>query len=146
MVHEKWNPNLSDNDNDITILFWRKPLTLGARVRPIRLPEAKAAVPDGQDTTTSGWGYDGTGRIIDILKVVTQPLVSDQSCNQTYDGEITPSMICSGGLEGSGGKSIADRHYEIIGYLHRKIIPIHSNFESQHVMVIQVAHWSMTIP
>lgn len=117
VVHEKWNPNLSDNDNDITILFWQKPLTLGARVRPIRLPVANAAVPEGESTTTSGWGYDGTGRTIDILKVVTQPLLSDQSCNHTYDGEITPSMICSGGLKGRGGKSIANRHYEISRYL-----------------------------
>jgi trypsin len=99
--HQQYNPQRITND--IGLLFWEQPLTLGATVRAIRLPRQAASVPYGQNVNVTGWGLTREGvpsSIATVLKVVAKPLVTNEECNRAYGGRITPDMLCAGLPEG----------------------------------------------
>lgn len=113
--------------NNIAILFWEQPLTIGANVRPIRLPAANAAVPYGQKATTTGWGrtYKEEGLLPEILKEVSLPLIRNEDCNRFYSGKITPDMVCAGGEADRGSIAMKNEFMSLIDiFSHRKIFSI----------------------
>lgn len=54
------------------------------------------------ELTTAGWGYTReSGRVFsDVLQKVNLPLVSNETCNESYGGDITENMLCAGYPEG----------------------------------------------
>jgi secreted trypsin-like serine protease len=50
-----------------------------------------------------GWGdtrINGTGSYSDVLRQVSLPIVSNQTCDSSYRGSITENMLCAGYVEG----------------------------------------------
>lgn len=92
--------------NDIGILYWEQPLTLGVTVRAIRLARQNSPPPYGRNCNVTGWGrLRENGPFADILQVVTIPLVTNEVCNRAYHGQITPDKLCAGGLPQGGRDS-----------------------------------------
>jgi secreted trypsin-like serine protease len=57
--------------------------------------------PDGTKTFVAGWGDTGSGFPM-ALREVSVPIVKRKTCNseKSYDGQITPRMLCAGLEEG----------------------------------------------
>ncbi len=102
-----------------------------SKSEPAELNEYKFAVPADPDTiyvTTAGWGVtrEGGWSAADILRKVTVPLVTQETCLKSYPGRLTDRMICAGLPEGgkdacqmdSGGPLFtkkADGRFTLIG-------------------------------
>lgn len=86
--------------NDISIMFWRDPLTFGSTIRAIALPTLNHPVPVGPNATVTGWGdIRLNGPFSKVLKVVTEPLISNEECSALGQG-VTPGVVCTGGQAG----------------------------------------------
>ena len=102
--------------NDFSILHLRKPLQIGPRVVPARLPPSKHAsfFLRGKRLTVSGWGALGGGEKPSVLHKVHLPGVRNFQCLKYYPGIIDSSKLCAGpttsGVEsyqgGSGGTQL----------------------------------------
>ncbi len=56
---------------------------------------------EGKEATAKGWGITGTGGYAEKLQQVTVPIVSNQTCKESYmSDKITDNMICAGYSEG----------------------------------------------
>lgn len=107
LSHPKYNPKRGTND--IGLLFWEEPLTLGETVRAIALPPQSSPVPRGVNCTVTGWGRTAeNGSNEKFLRVVTKPIISNKECNQSYKGRITSDMLCAGLPEGGRGACDGD--------------------------------------
>lgn len=90
-------------DGVIAIVYWNEPLTYGPGVRPIKLPEQDAPVPYGQLCNVTGWGQTSEdSSLSDVLRSVSQPLVSNEECNRpdSHNGDIDEYELCAGWPEG----------------------------------------------
>ena len=122
-VHPNWRrrDNIqceTDFDFDFAIIELAEPLDLTgeSRARAACLPSpTDTQFAAGTTFTASGWGLLRDGKPParpDVLQTVEVPHVSDQICEEAYQGCITPHMICAGFQEGgrdtcqgdSGGK------------------------------------------
>ncbi|KAF2365068.1 Serine proteases trypsin domain [Trinorchestia longiramus] len=94
VIHEDFHRNTMIND--ISLLFFEKPLEFNSYVSGVTLP-AQFEEFSG-DALISGWGtLELGGDTPNILQKVTVPIVSDASCRKSYGaGEIADSMICAG--------------------------------------------------
>ena len=95
------HPNYNTNtiDYDVALLRLASPVN---NVTPIGLVSDAMTVDDPNQTATiSGWGAtsQGGGGSNALLKV-SVPIVSNTTCNQAYNGQITDRMICAGLSEG----------------------------------------------
>lgn len=89
------------NVHDVALLYWEEPLSLGATVQTIAIPLQDSPVPYGENSNVTGWGLTrehGSGSA--ILNVVTVPLISNDDCNQAYNGHVSDDMLCAGLPEG----------------------------------------------
>ncbi|KAM9324564.1 trypsin-like [Gastrophryne carolinensis] len=111
--HEKYNSYTIDND--IMLIKLSSPAVLNDVVQPIPLPSQCATV--GTLCLVSGWGNTlSSNSNPDILQCVNVPVVSVESCKESYPGRITDNMICLGYPEGgkdscqgdSGGPVVAN--------------------------------------
>ncbi|CAJ1061612.1 trypsin-3-like isoform X2 [Xyrichtys novacula] len=114
--HPNYNPR--SQDSDIMLIRLSRPATLNSYVRPARLPSECAR--DGTKCQVSGWGNirpsDEGSRYPHQLQCLEVPLLSDDTCFNSYPFQITENMICAGYLEGgkdscqgdSGGPLICD--------------------------------------
>ncbi|XP_041649297.1 trypsin-like [Cheilinus undulatus] len=105
-------------DNDIMLIKLSQPATLNSYVKPATLPSKCAS--DGTICQVSGWGNirpsDEGSRYPHKLQCLAVPLLSDDTCFNSYPFQITENMICAGYLEGgkdscqgdSGGPLICD--------------------------------------
>ncbi len=101
VVHPQWNKGT--NDYDVALLELAAPVTPGPTITPIRFATTSQEPPAGSPLTVSGWGatkQGGAGSI--LLMTVDVPVVPLSRCNQptSYDGDITPRMVCAGRDEG----------------------------------------------
>lgn len=143
MKHELLDdPYLSNN---IAILFWEEPLTLGANVQAIRLPAANAPVPYGQNATFTGYGDTDTG-VYATLREVTKSLISDEVCKVPYPNYIRPGVFCTEGGVGRGGTEVTNKYISVSLRRDRETVSIFSNFYFQHASLMLVAHWFIKIP
>jgi trypsin len=88
-------------ENDIAVLELETSSEYGpAKVYTPSDPASFAQA--GSDLTVSGWGtLEAGGTAPDVLQKVTVPVVSMQSCRQSYgQSEILDSMMCAGLSEG----------------------------------------------
>lgn len=73
--------------------------------KPIELHQGDIRIQRNQSTlmvTAAGWGLmqEGSWSGSDVLRKVTMPLVSKETCLQSYPGKITDQMLCAGFSEG----------------------------------------------
>ncbi|XP_075868788.1 trypsin-3-like [Nelusetta ayraudi] len=89
-------------DSDIMLIKLSRPATLNAYVRPALLPTKCAS--DGTKCQVSGWGSlrssDEGSRFPAKLQCLEVPLLSDDTCFNSYPFQITENMLCAGYLEG----------------------------------------------
>uniref|UniRef100_A0A8C6SP67 trypsin n=1 Tax=Neogobius melanostomus TaxID=47308 RepID=A0A8C6SP67_9GOBI len=113
--HPDYNPRTMDSD--IMLIKLSQPATLNSYVRPAALPTSCAA--DGTMCKVSGWGSlrpsNEGSRFPHELQCLEVPLLSDDTCFNSYPFQITENMICAGYLEGgkdscqgSGGPLMCD--------------------------------------
>ena len=91
-------------DNDLALIQLNSPATINQRVSPITLvtsPEDDALAQVGTLATVAGWGsMQENGLEAKILQKVAVPIVSNQTCSQSYPEAITDNMLCAGYAEG----------------------------------------------
>lgn len=97
--HPKYNA--LSNNNDISILELKTPLTFDTTIQPVKLPEADEDVPEGLNGTVTGWGKDSeNGEMQTHLRKLDVPIASVEQCKKIYGTVITDHMMCAGYLEG----------------------------------------------
>uniref|UniRef100_A0A3P8WKN2 trypsin n=1 Tax=Cynoglossus semilaevis TaxID=244447 RepID=A0A3P8WKN2_CYNSE len=117
------------NNNDLMLIKLRSPIYMNSYVSIALLPRQDASIDEGQMCRVSGWGltsaYDS--QIPSTLLTVKVPIVSTQLCNSSdsYNGNITHSMICAGFRDGgkdsckgdSGGPLVCEgRIYGLVSW------------------------------
>ncbi|KAJ8978679.1 hypothetical protein NQ317_015647, partial [Molorchus minor] len=128
VVHPGYNT--FNQDYDLTILKLSTPLSLSAKVKPIRLPRHGEPLPTRYGLI-SGWG--GLSEIFPFttseLRGVLVPVVPQSQCRSAYQfmTRITSRMFCAGYPRGgkdscqgdSGGPFVAKKHpvwYSFLGH------------------------------
>ncbi|XP_008321788.1 trypsin-3-like [Cynoglossus semilaevis] len=98
--HPNYNPR--SLDNDIMLIKLSQPAKLNSYVQPATLPSECAT--EGTMCKISGWGSlrpsDEGSRYPSKLQCLDAPLLSDDTCFNSYPFQITDNMICAGYLEG----------------------------------------------
>ncbi|CAG9820476.1 unnamed protein product, partial [Phaedon cochleariae] len=95
--------NLRNDDYDIGILKFSRPLRFSNSIRPVKLPEEFQSVPDHTKGNVSGWGsISGIFPFQpDFLHAVDLPVLPSWFCQFSYRYiRITPRMFCAGYREG----------------------------------------------
>ncbi len=98
-VHPNWNPETFDYD--FALLQLSDEAEGG-----IEMVGAAAGAPQvGEEAIVVGWGIGDDGQIQQYLREVTVEVVSVEDCNDadSYQGQITESMICLG-VPDQGGR------------------------------------------
>lgn len=86
------------NQNDISILFLRRPLKLSSRISVIAINKRPSDLRHGTVVTINGWGLvcEKCG-VSNILRAVKVKTVDNDRCRKVYGKtEIKPSMFCCG--------------------------------------------------
>ena len=95
IAHEKYSSSTMEND------FALIQLDQNSSYKPVELNETEIALNQGQVMSiTAGWGVtkESSYSLPNILQKVSVPLVSEEVCNtsESYDGQITDTMLCAG--------------------------------------------------
>ncbi len=98
IVHPKYDPSTSDYDYALV------ELNTESKYEPISLNQKEISISEGVEimSTVAGWGTtrEGANDLPEILQKVDVPLVSFDSCNKSYTGQITDRMLCAGYTRG----------------------------------------------
>ncbi|MGB1250807.1 MAG: trypsin-like serine protease [Candidatus Promineifilaceae bacterium] len=109
IVHSGYGNNSDGQDNDIALIKLARPSTQG---QPIALiTDATAQLDDaGAMARVTGWGRvpEQNIEVTDVLHGVNVPMVSQQTCNAVYDGQVTPDAICAGYANGGADSCQGD--------------------------------------
>ena len=95
-VHPK--SDMSTMEYDVALLE----LSESSSFKPVALNDAEISISSSSPVlaTTAGWGTtsSGSSSLPSILRQVSVPLVSKADCNakDSYNGDITDSMLCAG--------------------------------------------------
>jgi transmembrane serine protease 11D len=99
-IHTHPMYNESTMDHDFALLRLQSPVTQG---KVIELAKENTQVSEGTTTCVTGWGatFEGGPGSIDLLGAEV-PIVSTDECNrpESYNGDVTASMMCAGKKEG----------------------------------------------
>ncbi|MDM8531800.1 trypsin-like serine protease [Anaerolineales bacterium HSG25] len=90
-------------ESDIALLQLDHPATLNNFVQLIDIPEPDSSLmTPNTPATVTGWGNLSSvgSNYPDALHQVSVPLVSNETCNQAFPGEVSDNMICAGYIEG----------------------------------------------
>ena len=100
-VHPQYN-QAATYDKDVALLRLADTAELGPTpggqmVATIPLVSAGAGSLAGEQAVVSGWGYDGGGYPTRLMEA-SVPVVTNADCNDanSYNGDITPAMLCAG--------------------------------------------------
>lgn len=82
-------------ENDICLLQLSSALTLNTKVGVVRIGAQGAQTAVGTNCVVSGWGTTSSGgsTIPDILRKVTVPTVSDDTCRGSYGTNAEPATV-----------------------------------------------------
>ncbi|XP_070504854.1 trypsin-1-like [Chironomus tepperi] len=100
IVHENYNPNLSEND--IAVIKLSKKVRLSKFIRPACLMTSTERIQDSKIIAT-GWGLTNPyyGDTSEILQKVELSLISNDECSAHYEGHnIFNTQLCAGDLKG----------------------------------------------
>ena len=89
----------ADENNDIALLELQSQTTQPK----VALVSSSSESPVGADATVIGWGLtdpNNDNSYVAILREVTMPIVSNETCSVKYGSELTSSMMCAGLAEG----------------------------------------------
>lgn len=93
--HPRWGT--AGFQGDVAVVYFVRPLTFGATVRPITLAPPNYKVPYGALATTTGWGIINSNIEFPLrLRVISTPIWTNVRCSREFVGYIFPDMICSG--------------------------------------------------
>ncbi|XP_033625749.1 suppressor of tumorigenicity 14 protein-like [Asterias rubens] len=87
-------------DYDIALLRLDKEAIITDHVVPGCLPGKSRRFSDGQMCEVTGWGLTEDTGFDDLLKQAAVPVINSKVCNDVYNDDITPRMICAGYLQG----------------------------------------------
>ncbi|XP_023242433.1 chymotrypsin-like protease CTRL-1 [Centruroides sculpturatus] len=112
-LHPRYDCN--NYDNDIAIVNFEPPLSLGSRLRAISLPPPNFYFTEGLTVIAWGWGGktpDDTG--VDTLQEARLSIISENSCKRYF--LITSDNICAkrkdgNACHGDSGGSVLLEHY-----------------------------------
>jgi hypothetical protein len=118
IVHPDWNPTNTDDapypttdDNDFAIVVLEKATTLDVSFSELNSDDSYPSI--GANSRVMGWGTTSEGGFVtsSVLCEVDLPIISNEDCDQCYDGQglISTSEICSfkpgfGFCSGDSGK------------------------------------------
>ncbi|RZC42732.1 Trypsin and/or DUF1986 domain containing protein [Asbolus verrucosus] len=111
MAHEFYTPG-HGYKNDIAVVKLATPMTFGANVQPVKLPQIFNATPENAVALLSGWGtpYSGGWRMTNLQKFNIN-VYTDEDC-ETIHAESGPTNrnyhICAGVPEGGKGQCNGD--------------------------------------
>ncbi|XP_076387745.1 vitellin-degrading protease [Megachile rotundata] len=96
-----WHNLYRDNSADYDIALIKLPTPV-KDVKPIKLADASANVPDGSNAVVTGWGRQAAnGPTAAILQVATVPTINWNVCKKKfaeYKLQVTERMICASNL------------------------------------------------
>jgi transmembrane serine protease 11D len=99
-IHTNPDYNQDTMDHDFALLRLRSPITMG---KSVPLAKESTQLADELKSCVTGWGatFEGGSGSIDLLGAEV-PLVSNEVCNrpESYNGDVTATMICAGREEG----------------------------------------------
>jgi secreted trypsin-like serine protease len=145
IVHPSYNR--FTNDNDIGLVELEKAVT---SVDPIAYDTSHSLVANTQ-TKVAGWGNMSTTSNVfpDDLREALVPIIDRGICNgaNSYNGEITPNMLCAGYMEStrdscqgdSGGPLVVDK--TLVGIVSWGNACAKTNFPGVYVKVQNYATW-----
>lgn len=101
IIHPSYRSSTSDYD--IALLK----LTTNSRKSIVALNTSEISIPSNENVsplvTVAGWGTTSEGGgVVTRLRKVSVPLITQTRCNQSYNNQITPRMLCAG--QSTGGK------------------------------------------
>lgn len=97
VIHPDFH-SVGENDvNDICVLFLEQPLEYGKYIQPVSIAYKFDELKVGTEVVVSGWGTETEDDDFfpSILKSVTVNVVSNEKCNESYEGRVTSDMICA---------------------------------------------------
>jgi len=90
VIHPEYESTSSGND------FMLVRLKTDSQYPPASIDDGSESLSSGTDVTVMGWGTTSSnGPSSDILLEVEVDVVTNNSCNDDYDGLITDTMICA---------------------------------------------------
>jgi len=128
-VHSGYTPNElgGTGENDVAMMILRSPLTFSREVSPVCLPRARTDFA-GRTGTVTGFGMlSDQGQVSDVLMKVDVPIMSEQTCRNSwrYRSPFDPTTeICARGDRGkdscggdSGGPLVVESsgHADLVG-------------------------------
>ncbi|KAI5643188.1 trypsin domain-containing protein [Phthorimaea operculella] len=106
IAHEGYDPQDSNQHNDIALLRLAQPARYNDFVKPICLPlsnDVKNSGFDGFTAEVAGWGKTESRSESEVKLRVTVPVVSRSQCASVFsrvNREIWNKQLCAGGLAG----------------------------------------------
>jgi secreted trypsin-like serine protease len=96
-VHRDWN--LRTISNDIALLITPVRINYNQFVQPVALPSVLTETFQGVTGTVSGWGVyaDSHGRSSNVLRFVSNPIMTNTQCATFFRGSIVAGHICMSG-------------------------------------------------
>jgi len=105
IVHENWDPSTLSYDIALVILPTKFNLDDTVQLVNIRSASCPDSALDDVQSTISGWGKtsDSSNSISPVLKVASEPIMSNSVCKFYFGSYITNSHICFDGSNGNSG-------------------------------------------
>lgn len=92
------------HDYNIALLEFATELSFDDTVRAVKMAAAGVELEPGTSCLLSGWGTTQMdGSLVQHLRAVELPVVSEAMCKRVYGKEITPRMFCAGIERGGKG-------------------------------------------
>ncbi|XP_017262463.1 duodenase-1-like [Kryptolebias marmoratus] len=89
--------------NDIMLLKLSEKVPLNNIIKTIPLPKPWIYLKDNQICSVAGWGKTLNSHDVDDLQVVNVSIINPKVCQQQWNNELPPNVICAGGYNTNKG-------------------------------------------
>lgn len=114
IVHKGFNEQ--NVDYDFSLLELDNKIEFSEKAKPIVLIGKDQNIRDNAMCLVTGWGLTQSTGSNAVLRGVEIPIVNQQKCNESYNGEILLSMLCAGFEK--GGKGTCQRNNHLTPFLY----------------------------